>query len=117
MRFAIGGAQYPDEFPWTPNIFFVRHLEPAQHPAFFCSSRLTLNVTRRAMKAMGYCPSGRLFEAAACGTPLAYESGERPSDLDMFLGAFDEPEKLPATAHVWTEARIPWFHADQHSPR
>ena len=22
------------------------------------------------MRAMGYCPSGRLFEAAACGTPI-----------------------------------------------
>jgi spore maturation protein CgeB len=82
MRFAIGGAQYPDEFPWTPNIFFVRHLEPAQHPAFFCSSRLTLNVTRRAMKAMGYCPSGRLFEAAACGTPLVTDAWE---GLEHFL--------------------------------
>ena len=69
-RFLIGGAQYPQEFPWTSNIFFVRHVEPSRHPAFFCSSRATLNVTRRAMKEMGYCPSGRLFEAAACGTAI-----------------------------------------------
>jgi spore maturation protein CgeB len=76
QRFVIGGAQYPAEFPWAPNIYFVQHLEPAQHPAFFSSSRLTLNVTRRAMKAMGYCPSGRLFEAAACGTPLLSDTWE-----------------------------------------
>lgn len=69
-RFLIGGAQYPADFPWTPNLFFVRHVEPSRHPAFYGSSRATLNVTRRAMKEMGYCPSGRLFEAAACGTPI-----------------------------------------------
>ncbi len=69
-RFLIGGSQYPADFPWTKNVFFVRHVEPARHPAFFCSSRLTLNVTRRAMRASGHCPSGRLFEAAACGVPL-----------------------------------------------
>jgi spore maturation protein CgeB len=69
-RFLIGGAQYPSDFPWTSNIYFVRHLPPAMHPAFYCSSRMTLNVTRRAMADMGYCPSGRLFEAAACGVPL-----------------------------------------------
>jgi spore maturation protein CgeB len=69
-RFVIGGSQYPDAFPWAPNIFFVRHMPPPEHPAFFSSSRLTLNVTRRAMAALGYCPSGRLFEAAACGTPI-----------------------------------------------
>jgi spore maturation protein CgeB len=69
-RFCLAGAQYPDAFPWAPNIFFVRHLPPAQHAAFFSSSRLTLNVTRRAMAQMGFCPSGRLFEAAACGVPI-----------------------------------------------
>jgi spore maturation protein CgeB len=70
LRFVLGGAQYPDEFPWSENIFFVRHLPPSLHPAFFCSSRTTLNVTRRAMAEYGYCPSGRLFEAAACGVPI-----------------------------------------------
>lgn len=69
-RFVIGGAQYPDHFPWVPNIHFVRHLPPAEHPAFFSSSRLTLNVTRAPMARMGWCPSGRLFEAAACGVPV-----------------------------------------------
>jgi spore maturation protein CgeB len=69
-RFVIGGAQYPQDFPWAPNIWFVRHMPPPDHPAFFSSSRLTLNVTRAAMAEMGWCPSGRLFEAAACGTPI-----------------------------------------------
>ncbi len=69
-RFVIGGAQYPDDFPWADNIYFVRHLPPALHPAFFCSSRATLNVTRESMARYGYCPSGRLFEAAACGVPI-----------------------------------------------
>jgi spore maturation protein CgeB len=68
--FVIGGAQYPHDFPWAPNIKFVRHLPPAEHPAFYCSSPLTLNVTRDPMKRMGFCPSGRLFEAAACGVPV-----------------------------------------------
>ncbi len=75
-RFLIGGAQYPETFPWMENIFFTGHLEPAQHPAFFCSSRATLNVTRRAMKEYGFCPSGRLFEAAACGVPLLTDGWE-----------------------------------------
>ena len=75
-RFLIAGAQYPQDFPWSSNIYFVRHLPPAQHGALFCSSRLTLNVTRRAMADMGWCPSGRLFEAAACGVPIVSDSWE-----------------------------------------
>jgi spore maturation protein CgeB len=83
-RFLIGGAQYPQDFPWTDNIFFVRHLPPSEHPAFFASSRLTLNVTRQAMAEMGWCPSGRLFEAAACGRAIL-------SDCWEGLDAFFEP--------------------------
>ncbi|HLG97587.1 MAG TPA: glycosyltransferase [Bryobacteraceae bacterium] len=68
--FVLGGAQYPDSFPWSKNIHFVRHLPPCDHGAFYCSSPLTLNVTRRAMAEVGHCPSGRLFEAALCGVPV-----------------------------------------------
>lgn len=82
LRFLIGGALYPEHFPWTQNIFFARHVAPAEHPGFFCSSRLTLNVTRGAMAQMGYCPSGRLFEAAACGTPVLSDWWE---GLDEFF--------------------------------
>jgi spore maturation protein CgeB len=82
QRFLIGGAQYPTEFPWTDNIFFVRHLPPADHPAFFASCRLTLNVTRQVMAEMGWCPSGRLFEAAACGATMLTDAWE---GLDAFF--------------------------------
>jgi spore maturation protein CgeB len=75
-RFLIGGAQYPHDFPWSPNIYFVRHLPPAEHAAFFSSSPLTLNVTRAAMVQMGWCPSGRLFEAAACGAVVLSDRWE-----------------------------------------
>jgi spore maturation protein CgeB len=85
--FVVGGAQYPAEFPWTDNIFFVRHLPPAEHPGFFCSSRLTLNITRRAMAEMGCCPSGRLFEAAACGTPIL---SDRWEGLEQFFAPGSE---------------------------
>jgi spore maturation protein CgeB len=69
-KFLLGGAQYPQNFPWTDNVYFVRHVPPENHAAFFSSSRLTLNVTREAMARMGWCPSGRLFEAAACGAAI-----------------------------------------------
>jgi spore maturation protein CgeB len=96
-KFLIGGAQYPQEFPWTENIFFVRHLPPSEHPAFFCSSRLTLNITRSAMAQAGYCPSGRLFEAAACGTPLL-------SDWWEGLDSFFEPGTEILVAHTTEDA-------------
>ena len=85
-RFIIGGAMYPDGFRWTPNIHFLQHISPHEHATFYCSSKLTLNVTRGAMAAMGYCPSGRLFEAAACGTAILSDAWEG-------LERFFEPDR------------------------
>jgi spore maturation protein CgeB len=52
----------------------MEHLAPAQHPAFYSANRLTLSVSRQAMREWGYTPSGRLFEATSCGTPLLTDS-------------------------------------------
>jgi spore maturation protein CgeB len=97
-KFIIGGSLYPQDFPWTRNIHFVRHMPPGEHPAFFCSSRLTLNTTRKAMAQMGYCPSGRLFESAACQTPVITDDWEG-------LGAFFVPGKEILVAHNSDDVR------------
>ena len=96
-RFTIAGAQYPDSFPWTENMFFCRHLPPSLHPAFFCSARATLNVTRQAMAQYGFCPSGRLFEAAACGVPIVSDWWE---GLDTFFTPGVEILPVQTTAEV-----------------
>jgi spore maturation protein CgeB len=72
--FVVGGAQYPAIVSWPSNVSFVEHVPPAEHASFFSSSMLTLNVTRGAMASMGWCPSGRLFEAAACGATLVSDT-------------------------------------------
>jgi spore maturation protein CgeB len=86
-RFVIGGSQYPPDFPWLSNIYFVQHIIPSEHSAFYCSSSFTLNVTRKAMASMGYCPSGRLFEAAVCEVPIISDFWE---GLDNFFTPGEE---------------------------
>lgn len=81
-RFIVGGSKYPIDFPWRQNIWYVQHVAPSAHAGFFCSSPLTLNITRGAMARMGYCPSGRLFEAAACGVAILSDDWE---GLDTFF--------------------------------
>ncbi|MGE0128438.1 MAG: glycosyltransferase [Blastocatellales bacterium] len=69
-RMIIAGPQYPKTIQWPTNIKRVTHLNPADHRAFYNAQRFTLNITRADMVAAGYSPSVRLFEAAACGTPI-----------------------------------------------
>jgi spore maturation protein CgeB len=70
LRFAVAGPQYPASISWPDNVERIEHLPPAQHADFYAASRFTLNVTRADMIAAGWSPSVRLFEAAACATPV-----------------------------------------------
>ena len=69
-RFVIAGPQYPERIDWPGNVARVEHLPPGAHRGFYNAQRFTLNVTRADMVRAGYSPSVRLFEAAACGTPI-----------------------------------------------
>lgn len=69
-RFVVAGSQYPAGIRWPDNVERIEHLPPDAHADFYSASRLTLNVTREDMIAAGWSPSVRLFEAAACGTPV-----------------------------------------------
>lgn len=69
-RFVVAGSRYPDDIDWPANVERIDHCPPTDHPDFYSASRYTLNVTRADMIAAGWSPSVRLFEAAACGTPI-----------------------------------------------
>jgi spore maturation protein CgeB len=107
-RFIVAGPQYPASLAWPANVERVLHLSPRHHAAFYCSSRLTLNVTRRDMVMAGYSPSVRLFEAAACGAPIV-------SDNWPGLETFFVPGAellLPATAEDVVRYITEYDHAE-----
>ncbi len=85
-HFVVAGPQYPSAIRWPRNVRRYHHLSPAKHRAFYNSQRFTLNVTRADMVEAGYSPSVRLFEAAACGTPII-------SDFWEGLDCFFEPNE------------------------
>lgn len=85
LPFVLAGSLYPREWIWPGNVKRFEHVAPGQHAALYSSSRATLNITRREMADSGYCPSGRFFEAAACGTPILTDWWEG-------LDAFFDPE-------------------------
>jgi spore maturation protein CgeB len=70
QAFVVAGSKYPSDIEWPANVDQIAHLPPDAHRGFYQSQRYTLNVTRSDMKALGFSPSVRLFEAAACGAPV-----------------------------------------------
>lgn len=103
-RFLLGGPMYPEAMVRPANLTVVPHVSPPDHPAFYCSSRLTLNVTRGAMASLGHCPSARLFEAAACGVPIVTDAWP---GLERFFEPGDEIFVARSTEDVLDVLRAP----------
>ncbi|HLM24934.1 MAG TPA: glycosyltransferase [Pyrinomonadaceae bacterium] len=91
LKTVVAGSMYPAEVSWPANVERIEHLAPAAHRRFYNSQKFTLNLTRTDMRNAGYSPSVRIFEAAACGTPII-------SDYWPGLETFFELEKEILTA-------------------
>ena len=72
-RFVVAGSQQARLMRWPKNVRRVPLVPPGKRRAFYNSQRFTLNITAPGVIAIGYSPSARLFEAAACGTPIITE--------------------------------------------
>ncbi|MGE5353176.1 MAG: glycosyltransferase, partial [Acidobacteriota bacterium] len=124
----VAGPQYPDTIQWPPNVERIYHLNPSEHRNFYNSQRFTLNITRADMIKAGYSPSVRLFEAAACGTPIISDYWEgldtifnlneeilisrSPEDTLKFLKNFPEEERLKISSRART--RVLQAHTAMH---
>jgi spore maturation protein CgeB len=127
-RFAVAGPQYPAAIVWPDNVERIEHVPPHGHRAFYGSQRFTLNLTRADMVAAGFSPSVRLFEAAACGTPIisdawpgletVLEPGREillaSSADDVLRHLRDLPEERRRTIGAAARARILKAHTAAH---
>ena len=122
-RFAVAGPLYPAELRWPANVDRIEHIGPDEHPRFYGRQRFTLNITRADMIRLGWSPSVRLFEAAACGVPIisdwwpglatVFQPGREiliarnEDEVLRFLREMPEPERVriadAARARVLTE--------------
>ncbi len=104
----MAGPQYPADIAWPDNVERIDHVAPHEHPAFYAASRFALNVTRADMIRAGYSPSVRLFEAAACGTPIISDTWDGIETLlepgrDIVLA--ERSEDVLDVLDTWAETR------------
>jgi spore maturation protein CgeB len=129
--FVVAGAKYPAEVEWPDNLTHIPHLPPAQHSSFYCSQLFTLNITRADMRSLGFSPSVRLFEAAACGTPVISDNwpgietvfvpgteiliASGPRDITQILREMPEDRRLTIASNA--RKRLLKEHTPRHRAR
>lgn len=108
MRFVVAGSMFPGDIDWPENVERIEHLPPAQHAEFYNAQRFTLNITRAAMRRLGWSPSVRLFEAAACGTPIISDRWQGLDELlpeDRAVLIADGPDQVVEALTALPETR------------
>jgi len=51
-----------------------------------------------------------------CGSPVAYETSDRPDEIHLQLGLFDDLEQLVPQDHSFLEEKVSWLQVDEHLP-
>jgi spore maturation protein CgeB len=129
-RFVVAGSKYPAELNWPDNVERIEHLAGESHAAFYSAQRFALNVTRADMRMLGFSPSVRLFEAAACGTPIISDRwpgletlfapseillADGPRDVIQILTAMSEDTRLSIAEQA--RRRVRNDHTPDHRAR
>ncbi|HET6390383.1 CgeB family protein [Hyphomicrobium sp.] len=104
MTFVVAGAQYPSSIRWPENVERIEHVPPSKHAEFYSSLGWALNLTRADMRTAGFSPSVRLFEAAACETPII--SDDWPG-LEAFFVPDQEIVTAESSEHVTGVLQMP----------
>lgn len=98
-RFVAAGSGYPRGLRWPGNVQRVSHFSGGKQRAFYNSQRFALNVTPPGEIAIGFSPEARLFEAAACGTPVI-------SDFWPGIETFFKPDEEILISHSADETLV-----------
>lgn len=106
-RFVLAGTDLPEVASATPNIVTLPDLDPAENADLLASSTLALTLSRDDERSIGWCPSARLLEAAACGAAIV---SDRWEGLDSFFEPGREILAAAQTDDVTTAMMLPRNH-------
>ena len=95
-HFVVAGQGFSHMPDWPENTKRAAHPTAGSERAFYNAQRFTLNVAGADMIDAGFSPSLRIFEAAACGTPIisdyweSLESFFQPDEEILFARSAEE---------------------------
>ena len=79
---------------------FIRvHCDACGHDRLFAFS----------CKGRGFCPS--------CGSAIAWHALGDRKQIDLAVGAFDQPDDLKPAEHLWADSRIKWLKIEDSTPK
>ena len=54
---------------------------------------------------------------ARCGSPMSYETADRPDEIDLYAASLDDPSGFEPQFHSNWDERVTWVALADHLPR
>jgi spore maturation protein CgeB len=128
LRMVVAGSCCRPAGEWPSNIEWMVQPNPAEERRFYNAQRYAINLTGPELRAAGYSPGARLFEAAACAVPVIsdwwpgletfFRPGEEiliartPDDVLRYLRELSEEERMMIGERAWV--RVLTRHTAAH---
>jgi hypothetical protein len=74
------------------------------------------SVIRGAPIAFASSPSVTRRFCGQCGSPLTYQSADRPDRIDVMTCSLDDSDAFPPTFHVWVGDKLAWEQVSDGLP-
>ena len=84
---------------------------------FFCVSADTLELNRDQMGTFNSSPGVTRSFCKNCGTPMAFETEERPGEVDLYAATLDDHSEFDGHHHSFWNERVSWLSIDDNLPK
>jgi hypothetical protein len=84
---------------------------------FLIVNRTEFRYTHGQPKVFASSPGVKRSFCDRCGSPLAYETEQRPQHIDLYVASLDDPSAVIPQLHVHVQEQLPWFEILDDKPR
>ncbi|NVP57130.1 GFA family protein [Mycoplana rhizolycopersici] len=85
--------------------------------SFFCVARADASFEGEALRHYASSPGVRRGFCGNCGSPMSYETAERPAEIDLYVASLDDATSVSVTQHWYWKERVAWFSCDDDLPK
>lgn len=85
--------------------------------SFFCVAKENVVFEGETLRHYASSPGVSRGFCGACGSPISYETDDRPNDIDLYVGTLDDASGLTITQHWFWSERVPWLACDDNLPK
>ncbi|MBD9372643.1 GFA family protein [Rhizobium sp. ARZ01] len=85
--------------------------------SFFCVARENVVFEGETLRHYASSPGVSRGFCGACGSPMSYETDDRPDDIDLYIGSLDGASGVKIAHHWFWSERVPWLSCDDDLPK